>query len=290
MTHPTNTRDINVRSVYRVSPDGRHPYHWLEAGWENPTTIVLVHGLMAHSMAFRCVLHSLARRYRVIVPDLPAHGRDQSFREEAMRPDVPSLLDWLEGLLVTLGPERVHLVGHSLGATLSFLAARQADRFEMLESITLVSPGLQISVPTWAPHLLGRIPLSIARLGVNRMGMRLYEPIQWRRARMTGSEMDSYLAPIREADRLKFIMSLGVDLIAQPDRLVGASEIIVPTMVIWGKRDHLLPVKTAFKLESQLQDGELHIFDDCGHCPMEDCPIDFVDALQRFVPHSLQSL
>lgn len=280
---PALRNDVCLRSVYRVPPRGTHPFHWLEAGWENPTSLVLVHGYMAHSMAFRRVVHTLAQHYRVIIPDLPAHGRDQSFREHAMRPNVPSLMSWLEALLHTIGSERVHLLGHSLGATISYLAARQSERFAMLDSVTLVSPGLQLSVPTWAPQVLGRIPLSLARLGVNRMGMRIYEPLQWRQARMSAREMASYLAPMRETERLKFIMALGVDLIDEPDRLVGARDISLPTMLIWGKKDHILPVETAFKLEAQLADSLLHVFDDCGHCPMEDCPADFIDAVRAFV-------
>jgi pimeloyl-ACP methyl ester carboxylesterase len=276
-----------VRSVYRAPSGTAHPYHWLEAGRHHDETIVLLHGLMAHSMAYRKVVARLATNYRVIVPDLPAHGRDHSFRAEP-RPQVTAMVDWLEGLLSTIDAERVHLVGHSLGATLSYLAAREPRRFAMLDSLTLVSPGLKLSVPPWAPHLLRRLPRtlpgSLTRLGVNRVGMRIFEPIQWRQARMNETEMEDYLNPIRDPERLAFMLALSQDLILEPDRLAGADTITLPTLVIWGEKDHLLPVDTAFALQARLRNGQLRVFKNCGHSPMEDCPQDFVNALAGFLP------
>nr|MBA2663174.1 alpha/beta fold hydrolase [Lujinxingiaceae bacterium] len=176
LTHPSTSHTVALRSVYRPSTDLGQPFHWLEAGWDNPETIVLLHGLMAHSMAFRCVVAALSADYRVIIPDLPGHGRDQSFRAQALTPQIDSMVDWLAQLLDSLGTEKIHLVGHSLGATLSFLAASNPERFAQLATISLVSPGLQLTVPRWAPNIVKRIPVSLARLGTCRMGIRLYEP------------------------------------------------------------------------------------------------------------------
>ncbi len=275
------SRHLPVRSVYRPSPFDDHSFHWVEVG-DGPETVVFLHGIMAHSMAFRCVLEDSAKNHRVIAPDLPGHGRDETYQSDAISPSIDGLLTWLDGLLSTLdGP--VHLVGHSLGATTAYLAAIDDQRFNDLQSLTLTSPGLQIRVPDWTSRLVGGLPARLARLGITRAGMRLYEPLQWRRARMSDHEIADYLAPIKNIQRMRHILGIGADLVERTGSLSEAHRIDLPSLIIWGDRDHLLPLPTAYDLQDRMPRAELEVFSNCGHCPMEDCPTDFHDVVTRFL-------
>lgn len=271
-----------MRSVYRPSPFGQRPFHWVEAG-ESEQTVVFLHGIMAHSMAFRCVMESVANRYRIIAPDLPGHGRDRTFESDVVDASLDGLLNWLEGLLETIDDDSVHLVGHSLGATVSFLAALSEERFSAISTLTLVSPGLQIRVPDWLGGVLGSLPARIAALGVNRAGMRLYEPFQWRRLRMTDDEITNYLDPIRKVQRIRYILDVGADLIEQTGDLDRVPDLDHETLLIWGDRDHLLPVTDGHRFSELAPNTRLEVFENCGHCPMEDCPTDFSDVLFEFL-------
>lgn len=277
-----NADDLNLRSVYRRGPHFSAPYHWLEAGWEHEETIILLHGILAHSMAFRKVVGRLATRYRVVIPDLPAHGRDQTFRCDRLTPQIEDFFAWMQGLIEAVGAPSVHLLGHSLGALATFMAARRPPEIAHIDSLTLVSPGVRIDVPRWTARLFDLLPLSLARLSVNRLGLRAYEPIQWRKSRMTSSEMRSYLKPLKESERLAFIIDLGVDLVREPDRIHGATDIDVPTLILWGDRDHLLSVETGRVLQSMIVGSELRVLDGVGHCPMEDDPARFLDHILDF--------
>lgn len=281
-SHSNHSRRVPVRSVYRPSPFDGRPFHWIEAG-DGQAQVVFLHGILAHSMAFRCILESSARNYRVIVPDLPGHGRDRTFQSDAIAPSLQGLLTWLEGFFDTIDDGPVHLVGHSLGATVAYLAALQPRRFPAIQSLTLASPGLQIRVPSWTGSLVGKIPARLARLGVSRAGVRIYEPLQWRRARMSAHEVRDYLHPIREVHRIRHILGIGSDLVDQTGSIDDAHLIAHPSLIIWGDKDHLLPLPTAFALEKKIPDSRLEIFKNCGHCPMEDCPADFHDVLHRFL-------
>ncbi len=277
------THNLPIRSVYRPSPFGEFPFHWVESG-VGDEYVVFLHGIMAHSMAFRCVLESSARRFRVIVPDLPGHGRDRTFESDVISPSLDGLLRWLEGFLDTIGDDApIHLVGHSLGATLGYLAALNPERYPSVSSLTLVSPGLEIRVPPWTGSLVGKLPARLARLGITRAGVRLYEPLQWRRARMTDREISDYLHPIRQLHRIRYILGIGSDLVDQTGSIDEASNIDLRSLIIWGDSDHLLPLPTAHRLHEAIPDARLEIFENCGHCPMEDCPTDFHDVLSQFL-------
>jgi pimeloyl-ACP methyl ester carboxylesterase len=283
LTYSTAPRPFAIRSVYRTAPGYTGAFHWLEAGWKNRETIVLLHGLMAHSMAFRKVVPKLAARYRLIIPDLPAHGRDQTFHSDGLEPRVDGLVDWLEALLATIDADRIHLVGHSLGALVAFMAASRSDVLSGANSVTLVSPGIRIGVPSWVHRVVGRLPVRLAKLGANAVGIRAYEPIQWRKSRMTSVEIDSYVRPFRDKDRLAFMIAIGADLVREPDRLVGAHHIDHRTLIVWGDKDHFLPIETGHVLQSQIDRSHFEILQGAGHCPMEDSPDEFSSILETFV-------
>lgn len=283
LTYSTAPKPFPIRSVYRPSNSYGKSFHWLEAGWKNQETIVLLHGLLAHSMAYRKVVPRLASQYRLIIPDLPAHGRDQTYESGILQPRIDGLLGWLEELLEAIDAERIHLVGHSLGALVTFMAARESRITRRVDSVSLVSPGIRIGVPRWLHRFFDKVPLGLARLGTNPLGIRVYEPIQWRKSRMTSSEVASYLEPLRQPERLRFIVDMGIDLIREPDRLVGAERIDRSTLIVWGEKDHLLPVETGRVLQSTIADAHFEVLEGVGHCPMEDSPDEFVNILNGFL-------
>jgi pimeloyl-ACP methyl ester carboxylesterase len=65
------------------------------------------------------------------------------------------------------------------------------------------------------------------------------------------------------------------------DRL---EEIGVPTLIVWGRNDRVVPVPAAFAYEKRIGDNaELIIFDRCGHVPMLERPVRFNRVLRTFL-------
>jgi pimeloyl-ACP methyl ester carboxylesterase len=280
----SGSTQTSIRSVYRASPLWDETFHWLEAGHEHDRTLILLHGYLAHSFAYRKVIEELAEDYRVIVPDLPGHGRDETYKGPGVSPQIYDLIDWFEHFLeVATSSERIYVAGHSLGALLCFIAGREQKRFQPIDRIALISPGIRIGLPRWTSRIVEWLPTSLAQFGTNELGLRIYEPIQWRKSRMSSEEVSDYLAPLKQSDRLDFMLDLGADLLREPDRLPGAHRVDVPTLILTGEEDHLLPVETVRLLDAVIPDSRLEVFDGVGHCPMEDTPADFVQLLRGFL-------
>ena len=110
--------------------------HVAEAG-EGPP-LVLLHGWPQHWWMWREVIPSLARRFRVIAPDLRGFGWTdaprEGYRKDELAQDVIGLLD-------ALGLERVRMMGHDWGAVITMiLAVDQPERLE--RAIALSVPPL----------------------------------------------------------------------------------------------------------------------------------------------------
>lgn len=259
----------------------RERYHWLETGDPGAPTMVLAHGYMAHSMAFRRVTDALAEHYRLVIVDLPAHGRDESYRHHGVEPTIDSLTDWLRDFRDdVLGGEPAHWVGHSLGANLAYRLAREAP--DQVRSLALVSPGVRVPPQPLVARALDRLPARFATLGANRLGLSLYQPLNWRGAPMTRDEARAYLEPMRSADRMNFILRLGARILE--GNHTPLDELALPSVVIWGEHDHILPLEDAWHVGERVG-ADVHIVPGSGHSPMEDAPAAFIEIMSRFLGH-----
>jgi pimeloyl-ACP methyl ester carboxylesterase len=270
------SRKQDLRSHYATGC-WTQPYHWYETGKGPP--LVMLHGYMAHAMAYRRVF-PLIEGYRMVVPDLPGHGRDRTFEDPSLPPTVNGLGDWLSDFLSRFD-EPVHLVAHSMGG----LAALNVDE-ELLASLTLVAPGLRIPAPAWTSKLVKMIPASWARISGSDFAMAVYEPFQWRGVAMTRDERSSYLRPLRQPKRLEFMMALGADLLTVPDRMHDLKVPHCPSLVIWGEHDRLMPLQDALLIKRHLTGCTLAIVPNAGHAVMEDSPEHFSEVLVDFIEGS----
>lgn len=253
-------------------------FHISERGAPDAPPLVLVHGYMAHGMAFRRIADDLAKSHRLLIVDLPAHGSDETFRR-GVDPTIEGLTDWLRRFRdVALGDEPAHWIGHSLGANLAYRIAR--DEPEQFDSLTLVSPGVRVPSQPLVARALDRFPARIATLGANRLGLSLYQPLNWRGEPMTRAEERAYLAPMRSKERMDFILRLGARMLE--GNHTELQPIDTRTVVIWGEHDHILPIEDAWHVGDALN-TDVHIIAGSGHSPMEDAPEEFVSIMRNFL-------
>ena len=60
-------------------------------------------------------------------------------------------------------------------------------------------------------------------------------------------------------------------------------EIDVPTLIVWGRNDRVVPVPAALAYKKRIDHAELVIFDHCGHLPQLERPERFNRVLEDFL-------
>jgi pimeloyl-ACP methyl ester carboxylesterase len=120
------------------------------------TTFILIHGAFHGGWCWEPVTPYLERRgHRVLTPDLPGHGSDQTPQSDA----TFSLAVARVAKVAASEPDPVVLVGHSMGGTvISQVAERFPDRVKMLVWIAgfLISTGMSLMDYLTAHEDLGR--------------------------------------------------------------------------------------------------------------------------------------
>jgi pimeloyl-ACP methyl ester carboxylesterase len=129
------------REVYYASGDGLRLYARIYGQAGEAPAVLCLPGLTRSSRDFEVLAPHLARRYRVICPDL--RGRGYSDRDPSCRNYQPAtyLADILE-LLRTLPVARVTIIGTSLGGLLAMMLA--ASRRDMVAGIVLNDIGPEV--------------------------------------------------------------------------------------------------------------------------------------------------
>jgi esterase len=115
----------------------RHRLHYLRWGAESAPTILFLHGATLTAHTWDLVALSLSDTYRCIAPDLRGHG--DSEWSPGVDYELKTHADDVDAFIDHLGPGKIVLVGHSLGALIGILCA--ANRADLLSAIVIIDIG-----------------------------------------------------------------------------------------------------------------------------------------------------
>ncbi len=244
--------------------------------------LVLLHGFVQSSWAWRLNLEALAEHYTVHALCLPGFGWSDKPRTAGYR--LATQAERVLWLCEELGVDRAHWVGNSLGGALALQIALLAP--ERCKKLVLVNPAgrdlgvfsvvLAMQHAVWEPLL--HVPGVKFALG---MGLRHVAYAELARDR---AFVQQFLAPLDTpgARRAALVVAqhYGRDLRALECRL---PEIGHPALVLWGEGDGIVPQRTAARTAALLPNARLEHFDCSAHCPMEEEPRRFNRELLAFL-------
>lgn len=273
---------------------------WLDAGGlrlrclaagDDGSPLLLLHGggLDAAALSWGAVIGPLARRRRLLAPDLPGYGLSDP-PDRAVSTGFYAAV--VRDLLVAAGWSRASVVGLSLGGAVALQLA--LDRPEVVDRLVLVgSYGLQDRAP-WQRTAwlllrlpgLGRTPYALLRRSRRLTAWTLGALLRDRRA-LTPELVDAAWAEVRRPAaagawvafqraeigwgglRTTFVPRLG--------------EVRAPTLILHGEADQAVPVAAARRAHAALPGSMLQILPGCGHWLPRDCPGPFLAAVDRFL-------
>lgn len=258
---------------------------------DGPRNMLLLHGLGASTYSWRQMVGPLAALgARVVAFDRPAFGLSSRPVDGEWRGANPyaleSQVEQTIALMDRLGMAQAVLVGHSAGARVACSAALRHR--ERVQALVLESPAIyeEGGYPAWILPLL-RLPQ------LRRIGPLLVRSIARREAALvrrawhdpslvTPAILEGYAVPLRVEnwDRALWELTLAD---APHDLASQLAHIAVPTLVIGGDDDHIVPTASSVRLAGAVPGAELAIVPDCGHIPHEEKPAEFLAAVERLL-------
>jgi pimeloyl-ACP methyl ester carboxylesterase len=277
---PTGSLEPHAGSP--VDPS-RTEVNYLEMGEGEP--VVFVHGLAGCWQNWLENIPHLARSHRVIAPDLPGFGESPMPGWEITIEAYGSLISTLCGQLDT-GP--VSLVGNSMGG---FISAEVAVAHpEWVRRLVLVSAvGVSHARMYRAPaETAARMARAAAPLTLRYRERALQRP----RLRHHVFRGLFYKPTALRPELVWEITQRGIHsrgLVAATGALAGydildrLEDVEVPTLIVWGQDDYVVPATDAFEFARLISHAKLEIFNRCGHLPMAERPLRFNRVLDSFL-------
>jgi pimeloyl-ACP methyl ester carboxylesterase len=247
-------------SKFLVLPDGRR-IHYRERGPRNAPALVLLHGFMGTLFVWEPWSHALSDGFRVISLDLPGHGLTgavpgDDYSQAAMTDCVKAVAD-------KLGLAKFAVAGNSMGGA---VAARFAERYpERVSHLILIDaagawinrrPRLHLTyfavhtpvLDRWVTHaVISRLP-DLGRMEGSRRALRAH----------LGLPDDTFVWDHVNAIR-------------------------APTLILWGRKDRLIPLEAADAWHKAISGSKLIIYPDAAHVSMADVPAQSARDVRDFL-------
>ncbi|QLG49706.1 alpha/beta fold hydrolase [Natrinema halophilum] len=261
------------------------------AGTSGPP-VVLCHGagIDDATVSWRHTIDALADDYRVYGIDWPEYGNSTG----NVTHTIETYVDVLDGFLETLPDERVSLAGISMGGGVALgYALANPDRVEQLALVD--SYGLGERLPSALPWKMvaqfpgmtefGKIAASTSPSSVRMVLDNLV------------ADADALPEPFIEDVRKKLMEPGSIRAFKefQENELSFSGRVAtnfaprlesvsVPTLLVHGKQDPLVPVEWSVRAADRIPDAELALIDDCGHWTPRERPDQLNERLQDWLP------
>jgi pimeloyl-ACP methyl ester carboxylesterase len=256
---------------------------YVEIGAGEP--ILFLHGISGCWQNWLETLPHFGRAHRAIALDLPGFGTSPMPSWEI---SIPAYGQLIQDFCEELGLQRVTVVGNSMGGFVATEAVTASPR--RFERLALVSAAGIIN--TWNPE---------ARATVTGFAWKKFGPVVADRGRWIVSHRRSRelaLAPfVRYPNRLR--PDLLLEQLAGGARGPGFSDalkslishdirerlarIAMPTLIVWGLSDRVIPVAAAASYHRRIPHSRLEIFERTGHVPQLERPLRFNLVLDEFL-------
>lgn len=223
--------------------------------------VVLIHGFGADRSVWRQVVPLLEPGTETISLDLPGHGT------EAARPagNIEEIAFTLSDRLEDMGVGNAHLVGHSLGGAAALALARLGRL--AVRSVTLLAPG------GLGPEINAGFIAGLARATTAQALERWLTVMVGDPATLPAGYAQAALRQMEKPGNRGALTAMAESLFPDGtqgfDLAAALAELDVPTRLVWGKLDRIIPVAHAARAPGF---AAVHLLDGIGHVPQIEAP------------------
>lgn len=253
-------------------------FHYLQAG-SGPPVVLLAPGA-SWAAAWQPQLAALAADHTVYAVDLPGQGYT-TLTDDDFTFDLPGMTSAIEAFRLEIGLTRFSLAGNSWSGGWALAYAQQHPQ-RVTRLALLASSGLDRPDPSaWE-----LIKLPVLGRAMTVLGSTDQAAVEDSLRGLAEHDLDEATVrdlarPPRFADNAVATHELEarLDWRQTEDALAGTD---VPTLVLWGSEDTVLPVANAAVFGERLPDAAVQVFDGCGHGLTIDCPDEVNTAMRGF--------
>jgi pimeloyl-ACP methyl ester carboxylesterase len=263
-----------------------------EAGPKNAPTILLLHGFPTSSHMFRNLIPALSDTFHLVAPDYPGFGNSSMPPMDQFEYTFDNLAEVMDKFTQKLGLKRYTLYVMDYGAPVGYrLAVKHPERVQALivQNGNAYEEGLREFWKPFRAYWKKRTEknaeplMKFLNLGATKWqythGVRnpeVISPDNW--------IVDQYFQdrPGNKAIQLQLFYDYGSNPSLYPKWQAYFRKYQPPTLIVWGKNDHIFPAEGAYPYKRDLKNIEFHLLD-TGHFALEEDGDVIAGHMRRFL-------
>ena len=268
------------------------PLVYFEYGNPRNKTLLFLHGFGESKETWRFLVPKLSQKYHLVLLDLKGFGKSPKVKDHAY-----SVYDQAREVASFIKKKKlqdVTVVGRSFGGGVALvLALMQEDKLieQNIKRLILINAmsykqNLPSMLETLNKPVIGY--LGIHLISNDWMAEEAYKFAFYNNA-LIPKDSIAYASYILSTPLAKYVYLETVEQLI-PDDISTIqrrySEIVLPTLILWGEEDVSIRVHNAYKLKRDLKNSKLTIFPKIGHMPNEEAPEKVVSEILNFMEES----
>jgi len=251
----------------------RNKIRYLEGG-HSQCNLILMHGLGGYAERWSNLIPLLSKEFHIIAPDLIGYGQsDKPSVDYTPELFVKFVFEFIEALEI----EKTCMIGTSLGGQI--VAECAATQSPLIEKIVLISPAgiMRKSTPTLDAY-------TMAALYPNKESVKTaYQMMVGPGKKISEISIERFVNNMSRPNAKMVFLSTLLGLKNAPDISEKLGKIIVPTLIIWGREDKLIPFEYSEQFVSAIKNCELAPMEGCGHSPYVEDPEKLSELVNKFL-------
>ena len=262
--------------------------------------VLCLHGLGACLYTWRNLIEPLSRSHKLILVDLKGCGASPKPRDGHY--SVQDQAELIYQFIQDHDLKNLTLVGSSYGGAVALMVATMlcevdrgrptkqaglAKQARLAKLILIDSAGYDESLP-WHLKLLKTPVLGWASIHLTpgkASTRRVLRYVYYNHRLITSEQIDAYSKPIRSPGARQALLQTARQAVPKNinELTPKYKDICVPTLIVWGEEDKVIPLKIGKMLAEAIPDSKLVVLPEVGHAPHEEAPEKTIPLIMEFL-------
>src|SRR6056297_507371 len=223
--------------------------------------ILILHGWGASIVSWKKIQENLAREnFKIYCPDLPGFGKSQKFNQAW---NLDDYCDWVINFCDYFNLDNLSIIGHSFGGRLAIKLNQKEEFKQRINKNILVSPaGAKLNL-----NKKQKILLTFSKLGDFIFSLPFLNLLKKKVKKIYYSFL-----PKTDYTKASPIMQETMKKVIEEDLTPLLSNMGKETILIWGKKDKMVPVRVSKIFEEKIENTKTFILPKIGHSPHLEVP------------------